>query len=139
MNKKITVSAILLAAVTAAGFMLPQNAVARDRHANERGNPPKFLQYERERHQYRHQRQHYRQQHGQRHAPRWYRHYQRHHAYGHHYRPWQKHPGFFANKHAWKKHYRRMERHQRHHGRYDRPRHSRYPDSNIHFRIDYWN
>lgn len=138
MNKKITIPTLLLAAVTAAVFMLPQSAVARDRHANDREHSPKFMHYERERHQYRHKRQHYRhQQH--RPAPRWYRHYQRHHAYGHHYRPLRRHPGYFANKHAWKKHYRRMERQHRHHDRYDRPRHSRYPDSNIHFRIDYWN
>jgi hypothetical protein len=139
MNKKIQLPALLLAAVTAIGIMIPQNATARDRHADDRGNPPKFAHHDRERHQLRHQRQHYRhQQHRPRHAPRWMRHYQRQHAYGHQYRPWRRHPGFFADKHALKKHYRRMERKQHHYPRHDRSRYGRHNDSNIHFRIDYW-
>ena len=128
MNNKITLSALLLTAATTVGFMLPGTAAARDNHTANREAPVKFVHYERQRHHYRHQ--------APRHVPRWYRHYQRHHAYGHHYRPWPKHPGFFANKHAPKKHYRHMERkHQRH----DRRSHRGYGDSNIHFRIDYWN
>lgn len=138
MNKKIQLPALLLAAVTAVGFMIPQNAIARDRHADDRGNPPKFAHYDRERHQLRHQRQHYRHQ-QQRPVPRWYRRYQRNHGYGHNYRPWRNHPGLHMDRHALKKHYRRMERQQRHHGRYNRSPHRGYPDSNIHFRIDYWN
>jgi hypothetical protein len=130
MNKKIQLPALLLAAVTAVGFMLPQNAIARDRHADDRGNPPKFAHYERERHQLRHQ------QHQP--VPRWYRRYQRNHGYGHNYRAWRKHPGLHMDRHALKKHYRRMERQQRHQGRYNRSPHRGYTDSNIHFRIDYW-
>ncbi|NNF95915.1 MAG: hypothetical protein HKM94_03185 [Halobacteria archaeon] len=138
MNNKTKLPALLLAAVTTIGFMLPQTAAARDRHADDRGSPPKFAHYDRERHQYRQQRQHYR-HHQHRSAPRWYRRYQRHYGYGHHYRPWRKHPGYFMDRHALKKHYRRMERQQRHHRRYDRSPYGGYNDSNIHFRIDYWN
>jgi len=138
MYKKIQVPALLLAAITTIGFILPQEAAARERRADDRRDPPKFAHYDRERHQYRHQRQHYR-HHQHRPVPRWYRRYQRHHGHSHHYRPWRKHPGYFADRRALKKHYRRMERHQRHHRRYDRSRYGSYPDSNIHFRIDYWN
>ena len=138
MNNKIKLPALLLAAVTTVGFMLPQGAIARDRHADDRGNPPKFAQYERERHQNRHQPQQYR-HHRQQPVPRWYRRYQRHHGYGHHYRPLRKHHGRYMDEHALKKYYRRMERQPRHHHRYDRYPYGGYSDSNIHFRIDYWN
>lgn len=128
MNNKITLSALLLAAATTVGFMLPGTAAARDNHGAKREAPVQFAHYDRQRHQsYRH--------HAPRHVPRWMRHYQRHHAYGRHARPWPRHPGFFTDKHGWKKHYRRMER--KHHG-HDRSHYPRYRDSNIHFRIDYW-
>ena len=141
MNKKIQLSALFLAAVTPIGFMLPQEAAARERRADDRRDPPKFAHYDRERHHYRHQHRH--QRHHYRHpphrpVPRWYRHYQRHHAYGH-YRPWRRHPGFLADRRALKKHYRRMERHHRRHHRHAPYPHRGYSDSNIHFRIDYWN
>ena len=138
MNNKIKIPALLLAAVTIVGFMMPQSASARERHADDRASPPKFAHYDRERHQYRHQRQHYR-HHQHRPVPRWYRRYQRHHGYGHHYRPLRKHHGRYMDKHALKKYYRRMERQPRHHHRYDRSPYGGYSDSNIHFRIDYWN
>ena len=136
MNNKIKLPALLLAAVTTVGFMLPQGAIARDRHADDRGNAPKFAQYDRERHQNRHQRRDYR-HHRQQPVPRWYRRYQRNQGYGHHYRPWRNHPGRYMDKHALKKYYRRIEQ-QRHHSRHDRSTYGRYSDSNIHFRIDYW-
>ena len=134
MNNKIQLPALLLAAVTTVGFMMPQSAIARDRHADDRRDPPKFAQYDRERHQNRHQRRDYR-QHRKQPVPRWYRRYQRNQGYGHHYRPWRNHPGYYMDKRALKKHYRRM---QRQHNRYDRYPSGRYNDSNIHFRIDYW-
>lgn len=130
MDKKIPVPALLLVAITAVGFMLPGTAAARDNHVDKRAAPAHFAHYDRHRHQYR--------PHRPRHAPRWYRHYQRHHAYGHHYRPWRRHPGFYTDKHALKKHYRHMERKQHHYPRHDRNRYGRHSDSNIHFRIDYW-
>ncbi len=133
MNKSIQIPALLLAAVTAIGFMLPQEAAARERRADERRDAPKFAHYDRERHQYRHQRRHDRHHHP---VPRWYRHYQRHHRHGHAYRHWRRHPGYFADRRALKRHYRRMERRYHH---YDPYRYGGYPDSNIHFRIDYWN
>jgi len=136
MNNKIKLPALLLAAVTTVGFMLPQGAIARDRHADDRGNPPKFAQYDRQRHQNQHQPQQYR-QHRQQPVPRWYRRYQRNQGYGQHYRPWRNHPGRYMDKHALKKYYRRIEQ-QRHHSRHDRATYGRYSDSNIHFRIDYW-
>ena len=136
MNKKIQLPTLLLAAVTTVGFMLPQGAIARDRHADDRGNPPKFAQYDRERHQNRHQRRDYR-HHRQQPVPRWYRRYQRNHAYNHHYRPWRHHRGYYMDRHALKKHYRRMQR-QHQHNSYDRYPSRGYSDSNIHFRIDYW-
>ena len=141
MNKRIQFPALLLAAVTTVGFMLPQTAAARDRHADDRGDPPKFAQYDRDRHQSRHQTRHQRRDyrhHRQQPVPRWYRRYQRNHAYNHHYRPWRHHRGYYMDRHALKKHYRRMERQQRHHRQYNRYPSGRYPDSNIHFRIDYW-
>lgn len=128
MKNKITFPALLLAAATTVGFMLPGTAAARDDHAAKREAPVKFAHNDR-------QRQHYRQP-APRHVPRWQHYYQHQHAYGHPYRPWGHHPGIFVDKHALKKYYRPMER--------DRYRHDRYPsrgygDSNIHFRIDYWN
>lgn len=128
MNNKITLSALLLAAATTVGFMLPGTAAARDNHATKREAPIKFAHSERQRHHYRHQ--------APPHVPRWQQHYQRHHAYGHHYRPWRRHPGIYLDKHALKKHYRAIER-DRHH--YDHNRYRRHDDSNIRFRIDYWN
>lgn len=125
MNNKLTLSALLLAAATTIGFMLPGTAAARGNHDAKHEAPVKFAHYDR--HHYRHQ--------APQHVPRWMRHYQGHHAYGRHYRSWDRHPGFYADKHAWKKHYRRMER--KHHG-YDRSRYHHRGDSNIHFRIDYW-
>lgn len=127
MNNKITLSALLLAAATTIGFMLPGTAAARDNHGVKREAPVQFVHYDRHRHHYRHQ--------APRHVPRWMRHYQRHHAYDRHYRRGHKHPGFFADKHGWKKDYRRME--PKHHD-YDRSRYRHRGDSNIHFRIDYW-
>lgn len=127
MNNKITIPTLLLAAVTTVGFMLPQSASARDHQADKRGNPPKFVHYDRERHQ---------RQYPLRPIPRWFKDYQQHHPYG--YQSWHRHPGYFANKHAWKKHYRRMERERHHYPRHDQRRYGRNYDSNIHFRIDYW-
>ena len=134
MNKKIYIPSLLLAAVTTIGFILPQEAAARERRADERRDTPRFAQHDRERYQHRHQRRDYR-HHRQQPVPRWYRRYQRSHAYNHHYRPWRKHPGYYMDRHALKKHYRRM---QRQHHRYDRYPSGGYGDSNIHFRIDYW-
>ena len=130
MNKNITLPALLLAAVATVGFILPGTAAARDNHSNKRAVPSHYAHADRHRHDYR--------QHRSRQAPRWMHHYQRHQAYGHHYRPWKRYPGFFADKHALKKHYRRMEQHRHHQPRYDRRHYGRHNDSNIHFRIDYW-
>ena len=130
MNKNISLPALLLAAVASVGFILPGTAAARDYHGDKRATPSHYAHTDRHRHDYR--------QHRPRPAPRWMHHYQRHQAYGHHYRPWKRHPGFFADKHALKKHYRRMERYQHHQHRYDRRHYGRHNDSNIHFRIDYW-
>lgn len=127
MNNRISIPALLLVATTAAGLMLPGTAAARDNHGDKRAVPSHFAHAERHRYDYR--------PHRPQPVPRWMHHYQRHHAYGHHYRPWQRHPGFFADKHALKKHYRRMERD---HHDYDRSRYRSRADSNIHFRIDYW-
>lgn len=128
MNTKITLSALLLAAATTVGFMLPNTAAARDNHVAKREAPVKFVHSDRQRHHYRHQ--------TPQHVPRWMRHYNRHHTYGQHYRPWRRHPGIYLDKHALKKHYRRMERHQH---RHDHHPYRGYGDNNIHFRIDYWN
>jgi len=130
MNNKITLSALLLAAATTVGFMLPGTAAARDGHGAKREAPVQFVHNDRYRHHYRHQ--------GPQHVPRWLHHYQRHQPYGRHTLPWPRPPGYFTDKHAWKKHYRRMERHQHHQPRYDRRHYGRHNDSNIHFRIDYW-
>jgi hypothetical protein len=125
MNNKITLSALLLAAATTVGFMLPGTATASDRHAAKREAPVKFVHYDRQRHPYRHQ--------APRHVPRWKQQYQRHHGF--YFRPWPGYPRYFADKHGFKKYYRRMDSKHFDAGR------SRYPgygDSNIHFRIDYW-
>ncbi len=127
MNKKLYLPALLLAATTTAGFMLPGTAAARDNHVDKREVPVQFVHYDRYRHDYR--------QHRPQPVPRWMHQYQRHHAYGHDYRPGHRHPGFFADKHALKHYYRRMERD---HHRHDRRHSPGYGDSNIHFRIDYW-
>lgn len=138
MNNNIKLPALLLAALTAIGFMIPQTATARDRHADDRGNPPIFANYDRERHQYRQQPQHYRHQ-QQQPDPRWYRRYQRSQGYGYYYRPLQGHHSRYMDKHALKKHYRRMEHQPRHSSQYDSSPSGGYSDSNIHFRIDYRN
>jgi len=127
MNNKITLSALLLAAATTVGLMLPGTAAARDGHGAKREAPVQFVHNDRYRHHYRHQ--------TPQHVPRWLYHYQRHQPYGRHTLPWPRPPGYFTDKHAWKKHYRRMERDQHD---YDRTRYRRHDDSNIHFRIDYW-
>ena len=127
MNKQLYLPALLLATTTAVGFMLPGTAAARDNHVDKRAAPVQFVHNDRYRHDYR--------QHRPQPAPRWMHQYQRHHAYGPYYRPGHRFPGFFADKHALKQYYRRMERD--HHG-YDRHHPPRYGDSNIHFRIDYW-
>ena len=134
MNNTIKLSALVLAAVTTIGFVIPQSAVARDRHADDRGTPPVLAQHDRARHQNRNQRRDYR-HHNNQPVPRWYRRYQRNNANNHHSRPWRNHPGYYMDKRALKKHYRRMERQR---NRYDRYPSGRYNDNNIHFRIDYW-
>ena len=128
MKNKISLSALLLAPATTVGFMLPGTAAAHEKHAAKREAPVKFVHNDRQRHHYR--------QPAPRHVPRWQHYYQRHHAYGNPYRPWGHHPGYFVDKHALKKHYRRMERD---HHRHDRHPYRGHGDSNIHFRIDYWN
>lgn len=127
MNNKITLSALLLAVATTVGFMLPGTAAASDKHAAKREAPVQFAHYDRQRHPYRHQ--------APRHVPRWMRQYQSHYGYGHYYRPWPKPPGFFTDKHTLKKYYRRMDKK---HFDAGRSRYRGYGDSNIHFRIDYW-